>query len=179
MAVSTVNNNTTTTLPPASSSTSSGAMSSSDFMKVMLTQLAHQDPINPTDSNQLLTQMSQISQLQSNQDMQTNISSLTLQQSIGAAGNLIGKQVNGIATTGDSVTGNVTSVRVVDKNVYLELDSGQTLPMQNITSIADTSALAQAGTTSTAAGDPSSTAANQLLQLLQSLGGNTTAPAGA
>jgi flagellar basal-body rod modification protein FlgD len=154
------------------------AMSSTDFMKVMLQQLAHQDPLNPTDSNQLLSQMSEISQLQSNQDMQTNISSLTLQQSIGAAGNLIGKEVQGLTETGDSALGAVTSVRVANKTVYLQLDNGKTLPMKNVTAITDLDSLNASAATAKppAAATPaaSNDAATQLLQYLQSLAGNNT-----
>lgn len=160
----------TSTLNNAATSTSTAqSMSSSDFMKVMITQLENQDPVNPTDSNQLLTQLSQISQLQSNTDMQSNISALTLQQSIGAAGNLIGKQVKGIATTGESVTGSVAGVQVQDHTVYLQLDSGKELPMQNVTTIA-AQTTAAAGTTPT--GAPSSPTAAQLLQYLSGLMGS-------
>ncbi len=64
-------------------------LSGGEFLNLMINQLEHQDPLNPTDSNQLLNQMAQISTLQSNTDMQSSLASLTLQQSIGAGGNLI------------------------------------------------------------------------------------------
>ena len=111
-------------------------MSSSDFMKVMIAQLQHQDPMNPSSSSDLLTQMSQISQLQSNQDLSTNLKGLSLQQSIGAGGNLIGKTVSGLDDGGNQVNGVVTSVKVQDKNVYLELDSGKNLQLTSITQVA-------------------------------------------
>src|ERR1051325_11855800 len=87
---------TPTTPPTGSSATGLNSMSSGDFLKLMIQQLQQQDPLNPTDSNQLLTQMSQISTLQSNNEMQQSLQSLTLQQSIGSAGNLIGKMIQGI-----------------------------------------------------------------------------------
>jgi flagellar basal-body rod modification protein FlgD len=114
-------------------------MTGADFMKVMIAQLQHQDPLDPSKSDQLLTQMSQISQLQSNQAMQTNIEGLTLQQSIGAGGNLIGKTVVGLDETGAQVTGVVTSIKVENKQVSLELDSGKALPLSSVTQIAPTS----------------------------------------
>jgi flagellar basal-body rod modification protein FlgD len=126
---------------PTSSSSSSAAlntMTGADFLKLMIQQLQQQDPMNPTDSSQLLTQMSQISNLQSNAAMVTSLSGLTLQQSIGAGGNLIGKTISGIDENGDPLQGVVTSVKVVNKKVRLELDSGHDLPMENITQIAAT-----------------------------------------
>src|SRR4051812_36787471 len=122
-------------IPPVSSGSGGGsssgplnAMSGGDFLNLMINQLQHQDPLNPTDSNQLLTQLSQISTLQSNTAMSTSLSNLTLQQSIGAGGNLIGKTVKGITESGDEITGTVTSVSVLDKKVYLEMDNGHQLP---------------------------------------------------
>jgi flagellar basal-body rod modification protein FlgD len=128
----------------------------------MITQLQQQDPTNPTDSNQLLSQMSEISTLQSNSTMQDSLKSLTLQQSIGAGGNLIGKTVQGLDATGTAITGVITSVSVKDQSVSLGLDSGTTLPMANVTSIA-TPAPAPAAAATTAG------AQNILTQLAQLL----------
>jgi Flagellar hook capping protein - N-terminal region len=158
---------TPTTPPATASSTTTGlnGMTSSDFLNLMIQQLQQQDPMNPTDSSQLLTQMSQISNLQSNSAMVTSLSSLTLQQSIGSAGNLIGKTINGIDDNGNQLQGVVTSVKVVNKKVRLELDSGNDLPMENVTQIAGTSA---ANLANLAAAFP---------QLQQLLGSTTTTPA--
>ncbi|HVX84244.1 MAG TPA: flagellar hook capping FlgD N-terminal domain-containing protein [Phycisphaerae bacterium] len=154
----------------ASSTAGATSMSSTDFMQVMLQQLEHQDPLNPTDSNQLLTQLAQISQLQSNTDMQNNIASLTLQQSMGAAGNLIGKQVQGITESGQNTTGTVTKVQITNQQVYLQLDNGAALPMKNLTIIAQNPTT----TTSTTGAATSQTSAQQLLQMLQSIAGGSS-----
>jgi flagellar basal-body rod modification protein FlgD len=119
-------------------------LGSGDFMNLMITQLTQQDPLDPTNSNELLNQMAQISTLQSNADMQTSLAGLTLQQSIGAGGNLIGKTIKGIDPNGNSVDGVVTSIRVANKKVHLELDTGRTLPLENVTQIAQTAAPAAA-----------------------------------
>jgi flagellar basal-body rod modification protein FlgD len=129
-----------TTPTTSSSSASLNTMSATDFLKLMIQQLQQQDPMNPTDSSQLLTQMSQISNLQSNAAMVSSLSGLTLQQSIGAGGNLIGKTISGIDDNGNQLQGIVTSVRIVNKRVRLELDSGHDLPMENVTQIATTGA---------------------------------------
>ena len=127
---------TPTTPPATTSTTGTQSLSSSDFLNLMIQQLEQQDPLNPTDSNQLLTQMSQISQLQSNTQMVSSLQGLTLQQSIGSAGNLIGKSVNGLDANSNQVNGVVSSVAVRNQQVYLELSTGSELPMQNVTSIA-------------------------------------------
>src|SRR5919112_6013369 len=98
-----------------------------DFIKMMITQLQNQDPLEPAKNEELLAQMSQIGQLQSTTQLQQSLKGLVLQNQIGAAGNLIGKQVEGLNDRNEKVTGLVNSVRVADEQVYLELDNGKTL----------------------------------------------------
>jgi len=113
-------------------------MSGEDFIKIMITQLQQQDPLDPSKSDQLLTQLSQIKSLESNEALTKNLNGLTLQQSIGAGANMIGKTINGIDEGGDNIEGTVTSIRVEDKKVYLELDTGKKLPIENVVTIANT-----------------------------------------
>src|SRR6188508_966655 len=112
MAVSGITNNTSGT---GSTGGNVKSLSSGDFLNLMIQQLSQQDPMNPTDSNQLLTQMAQISTLQSNSDMQSSLASLTLQQSIGAGGNLIGKEIEGLDANGNDIKGTVLNVKVSGK----------------------------------------------------------------
>jgi flagellar basal-body rod modification protein FlgD len=151
----------------AQKTTGPQSLSSSDFMTLMLKQLQSQDPMNPTDSNALLQQIAQISTLQSNQSLQTSLSTMTLQQTLGAAGNLIGKAVQGVDDSGNTATGAVKGVRVQDKQVYLQLDNGSVLPMANVVAIAPATALAGAAGSGAA---PSSDALSGLMSLLSSLG---------
>jgi len=107
-----------------------------DFIKMMITQLQNQDPMQPADNNQLLAQMSQIGQLQSATSLQTSLQGLVQQNQIGAAAGLIGKTVQGLDDNDDPVTGTVTSVSVSKDSVDLELDDGTKLALGKVTSIA-------------------------------------------
>ena len=108
-----------------------------DFIKMMITQLQNQDPMEPAKNEQLLAQMSQIGQLESAAQLQTSLSRLVLQNNLGAAGNLIGKAVEGLGDDGDELAGEVTSVRVEAGDVYLELDTGNRLRLDRVTEITD------------------------------------------
>jgi flagellar basal-body rod modification protein FlgD len=125
---------------PASTNTVASdkfALKPEDFIKMMVTQLQNQDPMQPSNSDQLLAQMSQIGQLQASTDLQTSLKSMVLQNNISSAGNLIGKHVQGLDDNGDPVDGLVNSVHVEkDKGVYLELDNGKTLPVASVTDVA-------------------------------------------
>ena len=109
-----------------------------DFIKMMVTQLQNQDPLEPAKNEQLLSQMSQIGQLQSSDKLQSSLSTMVLQNNIGSASNVIGKTVKGIDDQKDDVEGIVNSVKVEDGNVYLELDNGKRLSFSNVTHIAGT-----------------------------------------
>jgi flagellar basal-body rod modification protein FlgD len=136
------------TSPVASSSggnrapaTAQKQVKTEDFIKMMITQLQYQDPMQPAKNEELMAQMAQISQLQSSSQLQDLLKQLTAQNQIGSAGNLIGKLVAGLDENQDQIGGLVTSVRVDKDGVYLELDTGRSLPLQNVTAIAPASEL--------------------------------------
>ena len=115
---------------------STKSLTTSDFLNMMITQLQNQDPLQPTSSQDLLTQISQIGQLQSATDLQTAIQGLVLQGQIASASSLIGKSVEGLDDQNNTIRGVVNSINVQGNNISLELDNGQTLTMAKITSIA-------------------------------------------
>jgi flagellar basal-body rod modification protein FlgD len=102
---------------------------------MMITELQNQDPTKPTSSADLLSQMSQIGQLQSATTLQTSLQTMVLQNSISSAGNLIGKSVQGMDDQNETISGLVTSVRVESNQVMLELDSGKSLQLGRVTAI--------------------------------------------
>jgi flagellar basal-body rod modification protein FlgD len=126
---------------PASLQNKSLKLQPTDFIKMMITQLQNQDPLQPSSSDQLLAQMSQIGQLQSSTQLQDSLKGLVLQNQIGAAGNLIGKSVEGTNDQDQPITGIVDSVRVGQDGVYLELHNGQELSMAKVSKIAPAPAL--------------------------------------
>ena len=109
-----------------------------DFVKMMITQLQNQDPLEPAKNQELLAQMSQIGQLQSSTTLQESLQGMVLQNQIGSASSLIGKTVQGLDAADDPVTGLVNSVKVGADGVSLELDNGKTLLLSRVTEIAPT-----------------------------------------
>ena len=106
-----------------------------DFIKMMITQLQNQDPLEPAKNQELLAQMSQIGQLQSSTTLQESLKGMVLQNQIGSASALIGKTVQGLDSQDDPVTGLVNSVKVGADGVSLELDNGKTLLLTRVTQI--------------------------------------------
>jgi flagellar basal-body rod modification protein FlgD len=101
----------------------------------MVTELQNQNPLDPTDSNEMLQQMSEIGQLQSQDSLQTNLTSMVQQNQVSAASGMIGKLVQGTDANSNSISGIVTGVQVSSSGVNLSLSSGSTMSMANVTAI--------------------------------------------
>ncbi len=130
---------------------SSAADLQNNFLKMLVTQMNNQDPLNPMDNAQLTSQLAQISTVSGLQTMNETLTALLSQTAASRAmdsANLIGKTVmvpgnaitvaDGVATkigvdvpsTADSVT-----VQVLDKNgnVVRNIDmKGQTAGVHDI-----------------------------------------------
>lgn len=129
------------------------ALSSEQFVKILVTELANQDPFQPQDSAAILEQLSSLRNIEGQMQLQDKLESLVrqniesqgflheqmnvflLQNQLVTAGSTIGKYIEGYTEEGDRVSGIVTSVRVEDEKVFVELDSGKTLLMARVTHI--------------------------------------------
>jgi flagellar basal-body rod modification protein FlgD len=112
-----------------------GQLKSDDFIKLLITQLQNQDPTQPMKNEELLQQVSQIGSLQSQQQLTSSLQDMVMQNQLAAASGMIGKSVQGLDDYGDTIGGVVTSVKVVDKKVTLELDSGKNLQMSRVQTV--------------------------------------------
>lgn len=77
---STTSTNSSTSSSSSSTSSVNSALSSTmtqaDFLKLMTAQLQAQDPTNPVDNSQFVSQMAQFSQLSATQQLDTDLQSL-------------------------------------------------------------------------------------------------------
>jgi len=135
--VSTIPSTTNTSSSSSSSSTSSvnsalsSTMTQADFLKLMTAQLQAQDPTNPVDNSQFVSQMAQFSQLSATQQLDTDLQSLAtnvntaMQTSqVLSSSNLVNREVlvPGSSATydgSDAVKGavNVTSATTVNVQI--------------------------------------------------------------
>ncbi len=110
-------------------------LSSGEFLKIMLTELTNQDPLEPNDSAAILEQLSSLRNIEGQLNLENKLESLVLGQSVAQAGGMIGKVVGGLNESNDEVEGLVTAVRIIDGTAQLELDTGQKLPINRVTTI--------------------------------------------
>lgn len=111
------------------------AMSSNEFVRIMISELTNQDPFKPNDSAQILEQLSSLRNIESQLSLQRELSNLVLQNQIAQASGMIGKMVQGLDESNTRIQGMVTSVKIADGKVSLELDTGKRLPMTRLEAI--------------------------------------------
>jgi flagellar basal-body rod modification protein FlgD len=112
-------------LPTTNSSTSQSSSSSGNaindidmntFLKLMITELQQQDPLNPLDNKDMLNQIAQIRAVGASDQLTKTLNSVLLGQNITSATNLMGADVAALTDDGQSITGIVNRVSI-DKGV--------------------------------------------------------------
>lgn len=116
-------------------STNQMSMKPEDFLSIMIKELQQQDPFNPTSSKDLIDQVGQVSNIQSSMELTKTLRELSMSQKLTSASSLLGKVILGRSTDGDEVSGLVTAIKKEGDGVYLELDSGERLPISNVTNV--------------------------------------------
>jgi flagellar basal-body rod modification protein FlgD len=128
--------NTTT---PSASGDAFSALTSGDFLKIILTEMSKQDPLQPNDTKSMIEELSGLRQIQSSNDLSTQLKTLVDQNSLASAATLIGKTVSGVSN-GSRVTGQVVSITRTDSGATLNLQDGTALPMSQFDQVLQTSA---------------------------------------
>jgi flagellar basal-body rod modification protein FlgD len=85
------------------------------FLKLLVAQMRYQDPSNPVDSSQMMAQTATFSQVEKLEQLVTQNASMLVLQESATAGALVGRRATYTDTTGASVSGTVTSVRLASR----------------------------------------------------------------
>lgn len=83
-----------------------------DFLKLLIEQLRHQDPLNAVDNKEFIAQMAQFSSLEQMMNLNSKITGLISMQMIAQASSLIGKTVKTIDENGKTISGTVSAVKM-------------------------------------------------------------------
>jgi flagellar basal-body rod modification protein FlgD len=112
------------------------SLSQQDFLQLLVTQMTSQDPLNPTNSQDLLSQMTEFSTLNANTSMQTQLSSMQSLNQFSEAGSLLGKQVT-LQVDSSTVANGVVSGLDTSGTTPGIIVNGQTYSLAQVISVAN------------------------------------------
>jgi len=129
-----------TTSTAATTSSTADALTGDDFLKLLITQLSNQDPLEPTSTQELLEQLASIRDIEASTNITDTLDSLLGQQRYASASGLIGNYAVGRQDAADSTAvrteGIVVGVRFSeDGQPFLQLEGGQELALDHVESV--------------------------------------------
>lgn len=85
-----------------------------EFLKLLITELQNQDPMDPMENSEILQQLSQIREVESNMRLTETLESLHLGQNLATASSMIGRLITALTDEGDQIAGRVDRVSIED-----------------------------------------------------------------
>lgn len=111
----------------SSSTTTTTASNSVDyntFLQLLVAEMKNQDPTNPMDTSQYMSQFAQLSTVEQAMQTNTKLDALLSSQSLSQANGLIGKTVSFTDSTGATFSGKVASVSINSDGSIAALENG-------------------------------------------------------
>ncbi len=109
-------------------------MDSDQFMQILMAQLTHQNPLEPMDNAEMMSQFSQLNSLQELREIHTGMDKLSTSNQVMYLSSLIGKTVKVNRTDGKVVEGIVEGVVIEKDNPQLRIDNEE-YPLDDVIEI--------------------------------------------
>jgi flagellar basal-body rod modification protein FlgD len=113
---------------------SANAMDSNQFMQILMAQLTHQNPLEPMDNAEMMSQFSQLNSLQELREIHTGMDNLSASNQVIYLSSLIGKTVKVNRTDGKVVEGVVEGVVIEKDNPQLRIGNEE-YPLDDVIEI--------------------------------------------
>ena len=107
-----------------------------DFLNLLVAQLQAQDPLNPQSNTDFIAQMATFSQLSATQQVQTDLSTMSGQQQLLQANDLIGRSVTLTSTDGTTALNGTVAGVLMANGVPSIVVNGQAYDLSQVVSIA-------------------------------------------
>ena len=101
--------------------TNANKMDSDQFMQILMAQLTHQDPLEPMNNAEMMSQFSQLNSLQELREIHTSMDKLSASNQVIYLASLIGKTVKVNRTDGKAIEGVVEGVVTEKDNPQLRI----------------------------------------------------------
>jgi len=110
-----------------------------DFLKLLISELQNQDPLDPMKNNEMVQQIGHIREIGATDELTKTLSTLSSSQELVTASNLIGRSISGLTDDATNVEGVVDRVTVEtndDQQRSVKVHVGEkTMDIKNIRTI--------------------------------------------
>ncbi len=121
IGTNTTNNNTTNN---SNSAANKASVDYNSFLKLLVTQMQNQDPTQPMDATQYVSQLATFSNVEQSVQMNSKLETLIANTSLTQAEGWIGRT---LTNADGSISGVVKSVTIQSNGMLAELEDGKTL----------------------------------------------------
>jgi flagellar basal-body rod modification protein FlgD len=141
-AITTYTGTPTNTNAAGTASATGDTVDQNQFLNLLVTQLQNQDPTQPMDDSQFVSELAQFSSLQETTNLNTTMSGYASTSGLSTAASMIGATVTTGATdsSGNSIGGEVTSASNANGVANVVVGTN-TVPLSEITGISYPSAV--------------------------------------
>lgn len=94
------------------------------FLQLLIAQMKNQDPTNPTDMSQYMSQFAQLSAVEQAMQTNTKLDTLLSSSALAQAESLVGHTAAFTSSDGQAVNGKIMSVRIIQGGAVAKLDNG-------------------------------------------------------
>jgi len=130
---------TTTKQTSGGTGASQAELDRSAFLNLLMTQLQHQDPLEPVENTDMIAQLAQFSSLEQMTNLNSSFGALSGnidQLNFISASGLVGRYVHGVDVGGEPVQGRVEGVQLDGSTVFLTVD-GRMVSMAGVGQISE------------------------------------------
>ncbi|MGM0948491.1 MAG: flagellar hook assembly protein FlgD [Bacillota bacterium] len=122
-------------------STNNSSLGKDEFLKILMAQVQNQDPLNPVDDKEFISQMATFSSLEQMVNLNTTMAQFVEKQDpFTTYLDWMGKEVSWTADGGATEkTGTVNSVKQSKGKYYLVLNDGTEVSLSNVLNVAQSS----------------------------------------
>lgn len=122
---------------PTSTTDAFSAFTSGDFLKIIFAELTNQDPLAPSETKDLIDQISTIRGIEADTQLTNKFEDLLQQNNLTVSSALIGKFITGLDEFDNQTASFVDSVSITRNGSILNLSNGLRVPIENVTEVID------------------------------------------
>lgn len=121
----------TTSIVPTSTTTNpaSNTVDYNTFLQLLIAEMKNQDPTNPTDTSQYMSQFAQMSTVSQAIQTNTKLDALLSSSATSQANGLIGRTASFADSSGATVAGKIVSVSINSDGSVATLGDGTKIPV--------------------------------------------------